>query len=94
MARKRLNSDDKYDNKEYIEKMEAQLDQMIRKQFPVEDDDMEDDTRNRWMSWSMEACRRLEEREEIPMIEETSRELQMTYEISSAEKDQFENDSS
>jgi hypothetical protein len=42
----------------------------------------------------MEACRRLEEREEIPMIEETSRELQMTYEISSAEKDQFENDSS
>jgi hypothetical protein len=39
IARKRLNSDDKYDNKEYIEKMEAQLEKMFRKQFPVDEGD-------------------------------------------------------
>ena len=38
---------DKYDNKEYIEKMEAQLDQMIRRQFPVEEDDVGDNIRER-----------------------------------------------
>jgi hypothetical protein len=54
VARKRLNSDDKYDNKEYIEKMEAQLDQMIRKQFPVEEDVVEDDrVGKQWTGWTM-----------------------------------------
>jgi hypothetical protein len=47
VARKRLNSDDKYDNKEYIEKMEVQLDQMIRRQFPVDEDNVGDNIRER-----------------------------------------------